>query len=104
MTEKDDARKNDGEKLRYDLVPADALEQLAGVFTLGAGKYGDRNWEKGFAFTRVYAAMMRHLQAWYLGEDYDQDDGQHHLAAVAWGAFVLIHFQMNGPVMDDRPV
>ncbi|KKN68954.1 hypothetical protein LCGC14_0446390 [marine sediment metagenome] len=100
----DDARKNDGDKLRYDLIPADALEQVADLFTLGARKYGDRNWEQGFNYTRVYAAMMRHLQAWYMGEDYDSEDGQHHLAPVAWGALVLLHFQLSGPTMDDRPI
>ena len=35
-------------KLRYDLLPADALERLVGVYTIGAEKYDDRNWEKGF--------------------------------------------------------
>lgn len=101
MTEQ--GRKDDQGKLRYDLVPADALQQLVEVYTMGAAKYGDRNWENGIDYSRIYAAMMRHLQAWWQGEDYDEEDGQHHLASVAWGAFALIHFQMAGPCRDDRP-
>ena len=95
--------KNDEGKLRYDLIPADALEQLAGVYTMGARKYGDKNWERGLAFSRIYAAMMRHLQAWWQGEDYAEDDGQHHLSSVAWGAMALLHYHLSGPCEDDRP-
>ena len=95
--------KNDEGKLRYDLIPADALEQLVGVYTRGARKYGDKNWERGLAFSRIYAAMMRHLQAWWQGEDYAEDDGQHHLSSVAWGAMALLHYHFSGPCEDDRP-
>ena len=41
--------KNDGGKLRYDLIPPRALEALAYVYTIGAAKYSDRNWEKGIS-------------------------------------------------------
>jgi hypothetical protein len=38
--------KYDGGKLRYDLIDAYALEQLAAVYTFGAKKYEDDNWRK----------------------------------------------------------
>jgi hypothetical protein len=81
-------RKYDAGKLRYDLIPPEALEGLARVYTIGAAKYDDRNWETGINYGRVYAALVRHLEAWRQGEDFDPD-GQHHLDSVAWNAFAL---------------
>src|SRR3546814_2609897 len=38
-------RYNEG-KTRYDLIPADALDLLAQVYSEGAKKYAPRNWEQ----------------------------------------------------------
>lgn len=96
-------RKDDQAKARYDLIPPDALDELARVFTTGAAKYGDRNWEGGLVFGRVFAALMRHAWAFWRGEDRDHEDGQHHLASVAWCALVLIAYQNRGlGHLDDR--
>ena len=78
MTE--DARKDDGGKLRYDLIPPEALEELARVYTVGAERYGERNWERGITWGRLFAALMRHLWAWWRGEMRDPEDGLPHLA------------------------
>ena len=90
-----EGRKDDADKLRYDLIPPEALQGLAYVYTLGARKYDDRNWEKGLAYGRIYAALQRHLEAWRLGEDHDPD-GQHHLDSVAWCAFALRTYAARG--------
>lgn len=95
--------KHDGAKLRFDLIPAEPLQALAHVFTLGANKYGDRNWENGLKWGRVFAAMMRHAWAWWKGERNDPEDGQHHLASVAWCALVLMEYERTHPELDDRP-
>lgn len=89
-------------KLRYDLIPVVPLAELARVYTLGASKYTDRNWEKGMAWGRVYAALQRHAHAWWGGERDDQDDGQHHLASVAWCALALIEYERTHRELDDR--
>jgi hypothetical protein len=99
MTE---GRKYDGDKLRFDLIPMRPLLAVVHVFTLGAKKYGDRNWEKGIAFGRIFAAMMRHAWAWWGGERNDPEDGQHHLASVAWCAMALIQLEETHPELDDR--
>lgn len=96
------AKKNDAGKLRYDLVPPVPLEALAAVYSIGAAKYGDYNWRKGMAWGRIYAALMRHLQAWWQGETHAQDDGQHHLAAVLWCAMTLMEYERLGVGEDDR--
>ncbi len=94
-------KKNDVSKLRYDLIPNEQLMELARVYTIGAGKYGDKNYRKGILWHRIYAAMMRHLEAWRRGEQLDPEDGQHHLASVAWGAFTLMEFESCYPEGDD---
>ena len=95
------AVKHDSGKLRYDLLPP-SLAEVANVFTIGAHKYGDRNWEKGLSWSRVFAAMMRHAWAWWWGEKLDPEDKQHHLASVAWAALVLMQYEVTNSGFDDR--
>lgn len=98
--------KFDEDKLRYDLIPEQALKELARVYTIGAKKYGDRNWEQGLKWGRVFAAMMRHAWAWWAGEQNDPVDGQHHLSSVAWCAFALMTYELRANGIepnDDRP-
>lgn len=97
-----EAFKNDNGKLRFDLIPAAPLEEVARVYTIGAGKYADRNWELGLQWGRVFAALMRHAWKWWRGERFDLKDGQHHLASVAWCALALMEFEHTHPELDDR--
>ena len=95
-------RKDDDGKLRFDLIPVRPLEEVAKVYTTGAGKYADRNWEKGFKWGRVFAALMRHAWAFWRGEARDPEDGQHHLSSVVWCALTLMEFEQTHPELDDR--
>lgn len=99
-----EGKKSDTGKLRYDLIPPRPLEWLAEVYTIGCKKYDDRNWEKGISWGRIFAAMMRHAWKWWRGEKYDAEDGQHHLASVAWCAFALMEYEETHPELDDRSV
>ena len=94
--------KDDAGKLRWDLLPR-SLETLVELYTRGALKYDDWNWAKGLKWTRVYAAMMRHLaRFWFYNERYDPETGCHHLAAVAWGALTLLEYDQEALGEDDR--
>ena len=96
-------KKYDTDKLRFDLIPIHPLRELANVYTIGANKYDDRNWELGINYSRLYAALQRHVTAFWNGEDFDQEDGQHHLASVVWCAFAIMEFQYrNREDLDDR--
>jgi predicted HAD superfamily Cof-like phosphohydrolase len=95
----DEATKHDSGKLRYDLVPVVAFLSDAEVFTYGAGKYGDRNWEKGLDYTRLFAAVMRHLLAWRGGEDIDPESGLHHLKHARANLAMIL---ATGNSHDDR--
>lgn len=99
----DSAKKDDSGKLRFDLIPTYPMTKLAEVYSLGAKKYGDHNWRKGMAWSRVVAALYRHLVAWQGGRKMDPDDGQHPLASVVWCAMTLMEYERLGIGADDRP-
>ena len=96
--------KFDTGKLRMDLIPPDAMQALARVLTDGAVKYGGRNWEKGMAWSRPHAALLRHLFAWWGGQDVDPESGHSHLWHVLTNAVFLAGYEMRGVGDDDRPV
>lgn len=94
-----------GKKLaRFDLIPVSALTHLAEHYGKGAEKYEDRNWERGYEWSLSYAALQRHLTAWWNGEDVDAETGHSHLDAVMFHAFALRTFIETHPEFDDRPV
>jgi hypothetical protein len=96
--------KNDAGKPRLDLMSGPALFELGKVLEIGARKYGDRNWEKGLKWGRVFGALMRHAWKFWMGERHDNEDGQHHLASVMWCAMVLLHYDLHSQFSgnDDR--
>lgn len=102
MVETGDNLKLDAGKPRFDLIPADPLIELASLFGLGGVKYGDRCWEEGMSWGRVFGAMCRHTWKWWRGETHDEIDGQHHLIAVIWCAMVLFEYQRKQIGEDDR--
>lgn len=63
---------------------------------------GDRNWEHGMDWSRVYGAMLRHQNAWWSGEDTDPESGRSHLWHVACCAAFLLTYEMRGVGRDDR--
>lgn len=86
-----DGHKQDEGKTRYDLVPPEAEELIARVFTFGANKYGDREWENGkVVVDRWYAATRRHLNAVRDGEYTDPESGLPHLAHAATGIIMWL--------------
>lgn len=72
--------KFDTDKIRYDLVPPRTIEMMAEVITFGAKKYKPNNWRECKDLARYEGALMRHIQAWRLGEKNDDETGFHHLA------------------------
>ena len=95
--------KYDQGKTRYDLIPPEGIAAVACILGMGANKYGDRNWEKGMAWSRPYGALLRHLFSWWEGEDKDPESGHSHLWHVACNVFFLIAYQKRGVGQDDRP-
>jgi hypothetical protein len=99
-----EGKKYDNGKDPWHLLPWDAVREVVKVLAFGAKKYGSRNWEKGFAWSRAHDALMRHVTAWHLGEDRDEETGMLHLSHAACCALFLLAFQLRGIGTDDRPV
>lgn len=97
-----EGRKDDGGKARYDLIPPELLEATAAVLTFGAAKYGERNWEKGMNWGRPFAALMRHMWAWWRGEKADPETGMSHLWHASCCIAFLIAFEQRKIGGDDR--
>ncbi len=90
------------DKLRYDLIPPSVLKALAEVFTYGAKKYGEHNWEKGLSWSSVLASAFRHFEALRSGEDYDESGCLHAANLMANIAFIIEYYKSH-PELDDRP-
>ena len=86
----EEGKKYDQGKLRYDLVPVEAHEGLAEVFTYGSIKYGDNNWQQ-VESERYVAALFRHLNAWRKGEKHDEESGYHHLKHALTNVAILLY-------------
>jgi len=96
-------RFNEG-KTRFDLAPTFAQEQYAKVLTIGAEKYGEKNWQLGMKWSKVLASLERHLQAIKSGVDYDHETGLLHSAHVMCNAAFLTEYYRIFPQGDDRSV
>ena len=93
-----------GDKLaRHDLLPPDIVHELAEHYGKGARKYGERNMEKGYPWSKTYAACHRHLNAFWRGEDFDEETGSLHLISAAWHCFTMAWFFRHNAGTDDRP-
>ena len=95
--------KHDTGKLPYDLLAPEYLEGTADILAFGAGKYGARNWEAGMAWSRPFAALMRHMWAWWRGEHLDAETGKSHLWHASCCLMFLVAYEARKTGKDDRP-
>lgn len=87
---------------QYQSLPVKALRELAEHYAKGAQKYGDHNFRRGYEWSKSYSALLRHLLAFWGGEDLDPETGSKHVTAVAWHALALSTFMDEYPDYDDR--
>lgn len=98
-----EGRKDDQGKMRWGLVPFDAVGGIVRVLDFGAKKYSDRNWEQGMDWQRCFDALMRHLTAWWAREPADPETGFSHLWHAGCCILFLIAYEMRGVGKDTRP-
>lgn len=94
-------QKADGGKVRMDLLDPYAMEQLAAVLTFGASKYDSHNWRGGIKFSRILAALLRHIFAFIRGEDLDPESGLPHIAHAMCCCMFILGLS-HKPECDDR--
>lgn len=90
--------KHDRGKPRVDLVPPRAILEVAKVLTDGVEEYGEHNWRQGIAYSRLYAAIQRHLLAFWKSEDVD-GSGHRALAHACTDIMMLMEMPEE---WDDR--
>lgn len=93
--------KHDHGKPPLDLLPFEALLEVAKVLDFGAKKYARNNWRSGFLWSRLLAAALRHLFAWGMGERKDPETGLSHLAHAACMVLFLITHEVKNYGTDD---
>jgi len=77
------------DKLRYDLIPIEILDRLAGLYTRGAKKYDAWNWMKAATkeeLARFKESAWRHFMQFMHGE-IDED----HFAGTIFNLYGMIY-------------
>lgn len=85
-------------KGRYDLLPWDAIHELAIHCEEGALKYGERNCEKGIPIHSLVDSGIRYLSCYLRGMK-----DEPHLRAALWNIAFAIWMEKNRPDMQDIP-
>ncbi len=94
--------KHDSQKPPMDLLPYEALVEIAKVLHAGEIKYGTANWTKGIEMRRLISASLRHIGQFNSGEDYDDETNTIHLANAACNLMFAIWMFKKRPDLDNR--
>lgn len=100
--------KVDAGKPRMHLITggmARALMEVAKIGTFGAAKYTDGGWvDVPNGFSRYEDAQQRHAAYRHMGEVFDPDSGELHLAHEAWNALAKLDlFLRESEPVPDSP-
>ena len=94
--------KDDLKKMKASFMPPSLYLHKLDVYAYGAAKYGQDNWRKGFDYSRLYDAAVRHMVAFWSGENVDRESKMHHLLHAAWNLDTLWYMNMFDLGKDDR--
>lgn len=91
-------------KAPLSTVSAPVIMEIGVAMLEGARKYGRHNYrEVGVRASVYYDALMRHMTAWWEGQDTDPDSGLSHIAKAMASLAVLRDSMIRGNWEDDRP-
>jgi hypothetical protein len=91
-------------KAPMSTVPATVMAEIGVAMLEGASKYGRHNYRAvGVRGSVYYDGTMRHLMAWWEGEDIDADSGLSHITKAIASLVVLRDAMIQGKFTDDRP-
>jgi hypothetical protein len=92
-------------KVSLTKFPAVAVLHGAHAMMDGARKYGPYNWRDKEVQAHIYVdAALRHIMAWFEGEELAEDSSVHHLGHAIACCAILLDAQATGKLIDDRPV
>lgn len=91
-------------KPSFHAIPPAAMIEAGAAMADGKNKYGLMNYrDKAVSMSVYYDAMLRHLFAWWDGENRAQDSGVHHLGHVMACCAIMLDTEAHGSQIDDRP-
>jgi hypothetical protein len=91
-------------KVPMSTVSAPVMAEVGVAMLEGALKYGRHNYRAvGVRASVYYDATMRHMMAWWEGEDIDPGSGLSHITKAITSLMVLRDSMIQGNVIDDRP-
>lgn len=92
-------------KVSLTAVPSVAILHEACALMTGDWKYGAYNWRAKPVVARIYIdAALRHIHAWFDGEECAEDSGVHHLGHARACLAILLDAMETGNLIDDRPI
>lgn len=91
-------------KAPLSTVSAPVMAEVGLAMLEGARKYGRHNYRvDGVRASVYYDALLRHVMAWWEGEDTDPDSGLSHIVKAVACLMVLRDSMIQGNWIDDRP-
>jgi hypothetical protein len=91
-------------KVPFSTVPAPVIAEIGLAMLEGSRKYRRHNYRAiGVRASVYYDACMRHLTAWWEGEDTDPDSGLSHVTKALACLAVLRDAMLLDKCSDDRP-
>lgn len=84
-------------KGRFDLLPWNAIWEVAKHCEKGAAKYGEHNVDKGIPIHSFVDSAVRHTMKFWLGWN-----DEPHLTAACWNLLWALEMMLTKPEMDDR--
>ena len=91
-------------KAPMSTLPTGPAYEVALAMFEGGRKYGRHNYRvAGVRGSVYYDAALRHLCAWWEGENVDPDSGLNHIVKAAACLFVLRDSMLMENWVDDRP-
>ena len=99
-------RSNQGKNIMHTIDP-DFILGIGRISEFGARKYHHRNFlmAPGMPWGDVYESLLRHLFAFWGGEENDEESGMPHLLHAAWNVMALYTYSHNPEYTpgDNRP-
>lgn len=98
-------KKFDENKLEWEMMPEDALEEVMKVFQYGKRKYAAWNWldyAEDVKWTRYTNALERHLKKFKRGQDIDEESSLYELAHMGCNILMLLQYQIMNKGIDNR--
>lgn len=90
-------------KAGLSCLPSQPLFECGLAMMTGAMKYGRHNWRKTPVVASVYYdAAMRHIMAWWEGQDFDQESGLNHLAHAMACLVILRDADIHNTLNNNR--